>query len=153
MGHITHLRNQFKSLHIWLCNIFELIFTLCHKCNKYNCLPWKLQNHAGNSYRISPAGYSYVTQDTVMLYHRLVYLFCILIRSGSRSNDAADKQNKQRSRILKGKEESTSRVFHLIWLYFYFLCHLTYITCLLGRLYQNIRAPNDTNTLARYVTL
>ena len=24
---------------IHVCNIFELVFTLCHKCNKYNCLP------------------------------------------------------------------------------------------------------------------
>ena len=34
----------------FLCNIFELVFTLCHKCNRYNCLPWKMLNHAGNSY-------------------------------------------------------------------------------------------------------
>ena len=27
------------ELTITLCNIFELVFTLCHKCNKYNCLP------------------------------------------------------------------------------------------------------------------
>ena len=27
------------TLGIILCNIFELVFTLCHKCNKYNCLP------------------------------------------------------------------------------------------------------------------
>ena len=33
-----------------ICNIFELVFTLCHKCNKYNCLPWKMLNNAGNSY-------------------------------------------------------------------------------------------------------
>ena len=30
------------SIAIILCNIFELVFMLCHKCNKYNCLPWKM---------------------------------------------------------------------------------------------------------------
>ena len=34
-----------------LCNIFELVFTIhvYQKCNKYNCLHWKMLNHAGSS--------------------------------------------------------------------------------------------------------
>ena len=50
---------------IRLCNNFELVFTLCHKCNKYNCLPWKLLNHDGNSY---------VTQETVIPSSRVFLL-------------------------------------------------------------------------------
>ena len=30
-----------------ICNIFKLVFTFCHKFYKYNCLPWKMLNHAG----------------------------------------------------------------------------------------------------------
>ena len=88
-----------------LCNIFELVFTLCHKCNKFNYLPWKMLNHAGNSYITRRKQLCHLP-DTVMshriqLYHPLVYLFCILIRSGSRSNVAVAKQRKQRSGIIK----------------------------------------------------
>ena len=95
--------------HVWfgilLCNIFELVFTLCHKCDKYNCLPWKILNHAGNSY-ITRRKQLCHPPDTVMshriqLYHPLVYFFCILIRSGSRSNVAVAKQSKQRCGIIK----------------------------------------------------
>ena len=104
----------------YLCNIFELVFTLCHKCNKYNCLPWKMLNHAGNNYIIHRKQLCH-PPDTVLshrkqLYHPLVYLFCILIRSGSKSNVAVAKQSKQRSGILKRNKESTSSVFHFIWL-------------------------------------
>ena len=60
-----------------LCNIFELVFTLCHKCIKYNCLPWKMLYHAGNSY-ITRQKQLCHPPDTVMLhrkqlYHPLVY--------------------------------------------------------------------------------
>ena len=37
---IIHISNDFEG-DIPECNIFELVFTLCHKCNRYNCLPWK----------------------------------------------------------------------------------------------------------------
>ena len=45
--------------------LVELVFTLCHKCYKYNCLPWKMQNHTRNSYitlrkQLSPATYGYI---------------------------------------------------------------------------------------------
>ena len=33
-----------------MCNIFKLAFTLRHKCNKYNWLPWKMLNHAEKCY-------------------------------------------------------------------------------------------------------
>ena len=81
-------------------------------------------------------------------YHPLVYLFCILIRSGSISNDAVAKQSKQRSGILKRNDESTSSVFHFISIDFVLIqkCHITYITSLLGQLYQNIR-PSVTRKL------
>ena len=107
-----------RGADILVCNIFELIFPLCHKCNKYNCLPWKLLNHAGNSY-ITRRKQLCHPPDTVMshriqLYHPLVYLFCILIRSGSRSNVAVAKQSKQRSGIINRNKEYTSSVFHLI---------------------------------------
>ena len=72
---------------IWLCNIFELVFTLCHKCNKYNYPPWKMLNHAWNS-DITRRKQLCHPLDTVMshrkqLYRTLVHVFCILIRSGS----------------------------------------------------------------------
>ena len=50
-----------------------MLFTLRHKCKKYNCLSWKMLNHAENSYiihqkrlYISSAGYSYVIRDIVI---------------------------------------------------------------------------------------
>ena len=94
---------------ISLCNIFELVFMLCHKCNKYNCLAWNMLNHAGNSF---------ITHRK-QLYHPLVYLFCILIRSGSRYNIAVAKQSKQRTGLIKRNKEHTSSVFHFIWFRFY----------------------------------
>ena len=56
--------------------------------------------HAGNSYvnrqiRLRHTGYGYK-------YRPLGYLFCILIKSDSRSNYTVAKESKQRSRILKG---------------------------------------------------
>ena len=99
----------------WLFNIFELVFTLCHKCNKYNCLPWKLLNHAGNSY-ITRRKQLCHPPDTVMshrrqLYHPLLYLFCISIRSGSRSNNDVAKQSKKRSGILRYATRQLFRQF------------------------------------------
>ena len=60
---------------IRLCNIFELVFTLCHKCNKYNCLPWKMLNHAGNCYMITRRKQLHVCHppDTVTLHRRQFY--------------------------------------------------------------------------------
>ena len=48
------------------------------------------------------------------LYYPLVYMFCILIRSGSRYNETVAKQSKWRSGILKPNEESRSSVFNFI---------------------------------------
>ena len=48
------------TMDICLFNIFEQVFSLCHKWNKYNCKPYQMLNH------VSPAGYSYVTQETVI---------------------------------------------------------------------------------------
>ena len=96
-------------------------------------------------------GYSYVTQDTVL--SPLVYLFCILIRLGSRSNNAVAKLSRQRSGILKRNEESTSSVFHFIWLCFYWkMSHNIYQMSSWATIpeYQPL---NDTKALARYVTL
>ena len=52
----------------------HLIFTLCHKCNKYNCLPWKMLKQKGNSYCISPIGDSYISHDTVISHTIQLYL-------------------------------------------------------------------------------
>ena len=141
---------------IW-CNIFELVFTLCHKCNKYNCLPWKMLNHAGNSY-ITRRKQLCHPPDTVMshriqLYHPLVYLFCILIRSGSRSNVSVAKQSKQRSGIIKRNKEFTSSIFHFSWLRFYLkMSHNIYHMSSRATIpeYQPL---GDRKALARYVTL
>ena len=89
---------------LYWCNIFELVFTLCHKCNKYNCLPWKMLNHAGNSY-ITRRKELCHPPETVMshrnqLYHPLVNLLCMLIRSGSRCNYAVAKQRNTSSVTL-----------------------------------------------------
>ena len=56
-------------------------------------------NHTGNSY--VTRGYSYVTQDTVIIITVSYDLFGILNRSDSRFNDAAAKHSKERSGILK----------------------------------------------------
>ena len=74
-------------------------------------------NHAGNSY-ITRRKQLCHPPDTVMshrtkLYHPLVYLFCILIRSSSKN----------------------------------VTYNVTYIKCLLGRLYQNI-SPSMTRNLS-----
>ena len=65
---------------------------------------------------MSPARYSYFTHDTVISNSRdLVYLFCILIRSGSRSNVAVAKQSKQRSGAMVfrwGHSRSRESRFH-----------------------------------------
>ena len=99
----------------WLCNIFELIFTPCHKCNKYNCLPWKMLNHTGNSY-ITRRKQLCHPPDTVMshriqLYHPLVKMFSLLIGSGSRCNYAIAKQSKQR----KGMRAVYSILFDFVF--------------------------------------
>ena len=105
-------------------------------------------NHAGKSY-ITHRKQLCLPLDTDMshrrqLYYPLVYLFCMLFRLGSGSTDAVGKQSKQRSGILKRNEESASSVFHSIWLCFYFkMSHNILVTCLLGRLYQNI-SPSVT---------
>ena len=54
-------------------------------------------NHTGNSY--VTRGYSYITQDTVIIITVSFDLFGILNRSGSRFNDAAAKHSKERSGI------------------------------------------------------
>ena len=95
-------------------------------------------------------GYSSVTQDTVL--SPLVYLFCILIRLGSRSNNAVAKLSRQRSGILKQNEESTSSVFHFIWLCFYWkMSHNIYHMSSWATIpeYQPL---NDTKALGCYVT-
>ena len=107
-------------------------------------------NHAGNSYvtrRIQ------IISHMRPFYHPFVYLFCILIRSGSISNDAVAKQSKQRSGILKRNDDSTSSVFHFILIDFVLIkkCHITYISSLLGQLYQNIR-PSVTQKLRRVMS-
>ena len=87
------------------CNTFLKQFHLCHKCNKYNCLPWKMLNHAGNRYNTHRKQLCHPPDTVIQLYHPLLYLFCILlIRSGLRSNYAVAKQSKQ-SRILKLNED------------------------------------------------
>ena len=53
----------------------------------------------------------------IQLYHPLVNLFCMLIRSGSRCNYAVAKQSKQRSGI--------PAVFYFVCLCFYLKCHIT----------------------------
>ena len=104
-------------------------------------------NYGGNSY-ITHRKQLCLPPDTVMShrkqwYHPLVYLFCILIRSGSRSNVAVAKQSKQRSGVIKRNKESTNNVFHFIWLRFYLKMSHKIISRLLGRLYQNI-SPSVT---------
>ena len=148
-----------RGTDILVCDIFELFFTLCHKCNKYNRLPWKMLNHAGNSYTcITHRKRLCHPPDTVMshrrqLYHPFVYMVCILIRSGSRSNDAVAKQSKYRSGILKRNEESRSSVFHSIWLCFYLkMSHIIYHTSSWATI-PEWHPLGDTKALARYVTL
>ena len=79
-------------------------------------------NHAGNSY-ITRRKQLCHPPDTVMLHrihllHHLVYLFCILIRLDSRSNDAVAKQSKQSSGILK--RNTNLRAVISILFYFFF---------------------------------
>ena len=114
-------------------------------------------NHAGNSYFYRPKQLCH-PPDTVMshriqLYLPLVYLFCILIRSGSRSNVAVANQSKlQRSGFIKRNKESTSSVFHFIWLRFYLkMSHNIYHMSSRATIpeYQPL---GDTKALARYVT-
>ena len=90
-------------------------------------------NNAGNSYitrrkrLCHPPDIPVVMPHRRQLYHPHVYLFCILIRSGSRSNVTVAKQSKQTRGSLKRNKESTSSVFHFIWLWFYFkMSHNTY---------------------------
>ena len=140
---------------IW--NIFKLIFPLCHKCNKHYCPPWKMLNHAGNSYITRQKQLCHPPNTVIshmkQLYHPLVYLFCILIRSGSRSNDAVAKQSKQRSGILKRNEESTNHVFHFIWLCFHLkMSHNIYHMSSRATI-PEYRHLGNMKALARYVTL
>ena len=117
------LWNHTKSEIFVLCNILNYFLRyVTIKCNKYNCLPWKMLNHAGNSY-ITRRKQLCHPPDTVMshrkqLYHPFVYLFCILIRSGSRSNVVFAKGSKQRSEIIKRNKEFTTIEFYFIWLRF-----------------------------------
>ena len=99
-------------------------------------------DHAGNIYIIR----------RIQLYHPLVYLFWILIRSGSLSSDTVAKQSKQGSGILKQNEESTSSVFHFIWLCFYLkMSHNIYHMSSRATTpeYQRL---GDTKALARYMS-
>ena len=107
-------------------------------------------NHAGNSY-ITRRKQLCHPPDTIMshrkqLYHPLMYLFCILIRSDSRSNVAVAKQSKQRSGIINGNKEYAISVFHFNWLLFYLkMSHNIY--------HMSSRATlpvGDTKALARY---
>ena len=76
------------TMDICLFNTFELVFSLCHKWNKYNCKPYKMLNHAGNRCITRRIQLCHppdtVTSHRRQLYQPLVYLFCIFrIRSGS----------------------------------------------------------------------
>ena len=136
------------------CNIFELVLTLCHKCNKYNCLPWKMLNHTGNSYitcrkQLCHAPYT-VMPHRRQLYHPLMYLFCKLIRSSLWSTTPLlSKVN--RSRNLKWNKELSNSVFHFIWLCFYLKCHITYITSSRATI-PEYKSLVDTKALVHYVT-
>ena len=97
------------------------------QCNKYNCLPRNMLNHAGNSY-IPRWKQLCHPPDTVI--------------SGSRSNGAVAKQSKQSSGIWKQNLESTSSVFHFIWLCFYFkMSHNIYHMYVFSGGYTRISAP------------
>ena len=127
----------FLDLVSYICNIFELVFTLWHKCNKYNCLPWKMLNQQ-----------LYHPPETVMshrrqVYHPFMYLFCILIRLGSWSNKPDAKHSKQNSWILKQNENLRAGCSILFDFVFISKYHIIYVTCLLGRQYQNI-SPSGT---------
>ena len=115
---IIHISHGFEG-DIPECNIFELVFTICHKCNKYNCLPCKMLNHAWNSYIYHPpekvmssAGYSYVTKETVISPSRVYVLHTnkigFEIQRHSKVNRGVEFQNEMRN--------SRSSVFHFIWL-------------------------------------
>ena len=79
-----------------------------------------------------------------------LYLFCMLIISGSRSNDAVAKQSKQRSGILKRNEEFTSSVFHFIWICF---CCLKLSHSIYHMSSRATKLYTSTKALARYITL
>ena len=82
-----------------------LVFTFCHKCIKYDRLPWKLLKHTEKSY-ISHRKQLYHPLETVMSHRIQIYpppmhLFCILISSGLRFYTyTVAKQSKQTSWIL-----------------------------------------------------
>ena len=100
---------------------------------------------------MSPAGYNVMSHRT-QLYQPLMYLFCLLIRSGLRSNFAFAKQSKLRSGILKWNKKSTSSVFHFIWLCFYFkMSHNIYHISSWATIPEYL-PRGDTKALARYVT-
>ena len=93
-----------------ICNIFELVFTLCHKLKNAKSR-WKQLYHPPKKL-CHPA--DTVMSHRIQLYHPLVYFFCILITSGWISNVTVAKQSKQRSGIIKRNKESKSSVFHFI---------------------------------------
>ena len=132
----------------------DVTLTLCHKCYKYNCLPWKMLDHTGNSYitcrkQLCHAPYT-VMPHRRQLYHPLMYLFCILIRSSLWSTTPLlSKVN--RSGNLKWNKELSNSVFHFIWLCFYLKCHITYITSSRATI-PEYKSLVDTKALVHYVT-
>ena len=98
-----------------LCNIFELVFTLCHKCNKYKCLHWKMLNLAGNSY--ITAGNSYVTRRIQVCHTGYSYITLLCICSAYKLDRVRDPTSPLLSKVNIGAAS---------------------ITCLLRRLHQNI---------------
>ena len=94
-------------------------------------------NHAGNSY-ITHRKQLCHPPDTVMshmrqLYHSSVYLFGKLMRSGLRSTTPLLRKVK-RGAEFQNKTRNLRAVCDFV---FILKCHKTYITGLLGRLYQN----------------
>ena len=77
----------------------------------------------------------------IQSYRPLVYIFCIVIISGWRSNDAVAKHSKQRRGILKWNEESTSSVFQFIEFYFYLKNVTLHISHVFYGNYTRISAP------------
>ena len=92
------------------------------------------------------------TSIQIRLYHPLVYILCIVIISGLRSNDAVAKHSKQRRGILKWNEESTSSVFQFIGFYFYlkmshYIYHMSSMTTI-----PEFQPLRDMKALACYFT-
>ena len=88
LSKITILQVVFSNNYV---TFFQFVLTVCHKCNKYNCLSWKMLNHTGNSYVISEYQLCY-TSPFGIGWHDAPELSChrgadILILSPSSSCD------------------------------------------------------------------